>query len=126
MALPSENPASATFPLGFETVSISAVSYIVDAVDLVSTPTRNIVRTDEYGDFAEVQTRLASEPAEGTLTLQRELTTTALPSAGTEFTYDFDRSGTGSTLRVTDVKVNRSKDAADVIEVGVILISYQS
>lgn len=123
MALPSTTPAN--FPIGLDVVTINLVNYVADSIDLASSSTRTISRTDENGDFAECQTRAASEPITGTMTLQRETTSTVLPPAGTEFTHDFDGSGTASTLRVTDVKVARSKDAADVFEIGVLLVTYQ-
>ena len=123
MALPSATPAN--FPQGLDIVTIGAVTYIADAIDLDSESTRNINRTDEFGDYAETQTRASSDPIEGTMTLQKALTTTAFPTAGTEFTHDYDASGTPSTLRVLNVKANRSKDEADVFEIGVLLVTYQ-
>ena len=59
------------------------------------------------------------------MTLQKALTSTAFPTAGTEFTHDYDDSGTASTLRVLNVKASRSKDEADVFEIGVLLVTYQ-
>jgi hypothetical protein len=59
------------------------------------------------------------------MTLQRATTSTALPDSGQDFDYDFDRSGTTSSLTVTDVKVSRSKDSADVFEIGVLVATYQ-
>ena len=123
MALPSTAPAN--FPQGLDVVTINAVAYIADAIDLPSEVTRLITRTDENGDYAESQTRVSSEATTGTMTLQRASTTTALPSAGQSFTHDFDASGTPSTLEVMDVKVNRSKDEADVFEIGVKVVTYQ-
>ena len=123
MALPSTTPAN--FPQGLDVVTISAVTYIADAIDLESETTRNITRTDENGDYAESQTRASSDPIEGTMTLQKATTATAFPTAGTEFTHDYDDSGTASTLRVLNVKANRSKDEADVFEIGVLLVTYQ-
>ena len=123
MALPSTAPAN--FPQGLDVVTIDAVTYIADAIDIPSVTTRGINRTDEYGDWAEQQTRASSDPTEGTMTLQKATTTTAFPDAGIEFTHDFDASGTPSTLRVLDVKANRSKDEADVFEIGVLVVTYQ-
>lgn len=123
MALPSATPAN--FPQGLDIVTIGAVTYIADSIDLESVTTRGINRTDEYGDWAEQQTRASSDPTEGTMTLQKALTSTAFPEEGTEFTHDFDASGTSSTLRVLNVKANRSKDEADVFEIGVLLVTYQ-
>jgi len=123
MALPSTNPAN--FPQGLDVVSIGGVDYIADSIDLETQTTRGINRTDENGDWAEQQTRVSSDPIEGTMTLQKALTTTAFPVSGVEFTHDFDDSGTSSTLRVLNVKANRSKDEADVFEIGVLLLTYQ-
>ena len=124
MALPSATPSD--FPQGLDIITINTVSYIVDAIDIPSQTTRGINRTDQYGDWAEQQTRKSSDPIEGTMTLQKALTTTTFPDAGDQFTYDYDASGTSSTLRVLDVKANRSKDAADTFEIGVLVVAYQS
>ena len=123
MALPSTTPAN--FPQGLDVVTINTVTYIADSIDIESETTRGINRTDEYGDWAEQQTRASSDPIEGTMTLQKALTTTAFPEAGVEFTHDYDASGTASTLRVLNVKANRSKDEADVFEIGVLVVTYQ-
>ena len=123
MALPSTTPAN--FPQGLDVVTISAVTYIADSIDIDSETTRGINRTDENGDWAEQQTRASSDPIEGTMTLQKALTSTAFPTAGTEFSHDYDDSGTASTLRVLNVKANRSKDEADVFEIGVLVVTYQ-
>lgn len=122
MAIPS---GTASFPLGFETVTINSVTYKVDAVDISSETTRIINRPDENGDANDFQIRTAGEKITGTMTLQRETTSTALPDSGQDFDYDFDRSGTPSSLTVTDVKVSRSKDSADVFEIGVLVVTYQ-
>tara|TARA_R110000787_G_scaffold12053_2_gene39186 strand:- start:162 stop:536 length:375 start_codon:yes stop_codon:yes gene_type:complete len=123
MALPSTTPAN--FPQGLDVVTINSVAYIADAIDLESQSTRGINRTDANGDWAEQQTRASSDPIEGTMTLQKALTSTAFPTSGTEFTHDYDDSGTASTLRVLNVKASRSKDEADVFEIGVLLVTYQ-
>ena len=123
MALPSTAPAN--FPQGLDTVTIGAVAYIADAIDLESQSTRGINRTDANGDWAEQQTRASSDPIEGTMTLQKALTTTAFPVAGVEFSHDYDASGTASTLHVLNVKASRSKDEADVFEIGILLVTYQ-
>ena len=81
MALPSATPAN--FPQGLDVVTINAITYIADAIDIESETTRNISRTDENGDYAESQTRASSDPIECTMTLQRALTSTVLPTAGT-------------------------------------------
>jgi len=121
MALPSTTPAN--FPQGLDIVTIGAVTYIADSIDIESETTRGINRTDEYGDWAEQQTRASSDPIEGTMTLQKATTATAFPEAGVEFTHDYDASGATSTLRILNVKANRSKDEADVFEIGVLVVS---
>jgi len=123
MALPSTAPAN--FPQGLDVVAINSINYVADAIDLQSQVTRLITRTDENGDYAESQTRASADAITGTMTLQRALTSTVLPSAGQTFTHDYDSSGTASTLEVMDVKVNRSKDEADVFEIGVKIVTYQ-
>ena len=123
MAIPSATPAN--FPQGLDVVTINLITYVANSIDIDSETTRGINRTDEYGDFAEQQTRAASEPIEGTMTLQKAATTTAFPTSGTEFTHDYDDSGTASTLRVLNVKASRSKDEADVFEIGILLVTYQ-
>ena len=122
MTVPS---GTANFPLGFESVTISSTSYKVDAVDIASETTRIINRPDENGDASDFQIRVAGEKITGTITLQRATTSTPLPDSGDAFDYDFDRSGTTSSLVVTDVKVSRSKDSADVFEIGVLVDTYQ-
>ena len=121
MALPSATPAN--FPQGLDIVTIGAVTYIADSIDIDSETTRGINRTDEYGDWAEQQTRASSDPIEGSMTLQKATNTTAFPTAGTEFTHDYDDSGATSTLRILNVKASRSKDEADVFEIGVLVVS---
>lgn len=122
MALPSTNPAN--FPQGLDIVTINSVTYIADSIDIESETTRGINRTDENGDWAEQQTRASSDPIEGTMTLQKATTTTAFPEAGMEFTHDYDADPTFTkTLRVLNVKASRSKDEADVFEIGVLLVS---
>ena len=106
-------------------MTIDSVSYIADSIDLESKTTRGINRTDAKGDWAEQQTRASSDPIEGTMTLQKELTSTTFPTAGSQFSHDYDDSGTASTLRVLNVKASRSKDEADVFEIGVLLVTYQ-
>lgn len=123
MALPSSAPAN--FPQGLDVVTIDSVAYIADSIDIPSVTTRGINRTDEFGDWAEQQTRASSDPTEGTMTLQKATTSTAFPEPGIEFSHDYDASGTPSTLRVLDVKANRSKDEADVFEIGILVVTYQ-
>ena len=127
MGLPSITPTN--FPQGLDVVTITIdsvdVDFVCDSIDIASQTTRNIVRTDENGDYAECQTRASSDPIEGSLTLQKATTLTPFPEAGMEFTHDFDKSGTASTLRVLNVKASRSKGEADVFEIGVLVVNYQ-
>ena len=124
MAIPF--PSVADLPQGFESVTINSVAYKVDAVSLASIETRVIERTDENGDAADFMIRVSAGKIQGSLTLQRALTTTAFPPAGESFTYDYDRSGTASTLVTTGVTNNRDKDTFDTFEVPVILQTYQA
>ena len=123
MALPYSSTANQ--PQGLESVTINLVSYVVDAIDLSASDNRMISRTDANGDRADFMIRKGSAPISGTMTLQRATDTTALPPEGDEFTYDFDRSGTASTLVVMGVKVNRGVDAFDTFDVDVVLKTYQ-
>lgn len=123
MSIPYNSVASQ--PQGLDTVTIALVDYIVDSVDMPSTENRVISRTDANGDRADFMIREGSDQIMGTLTLQRATGSIALPPDGTEFTYDFDRSGTGSTLVVKNVKVNRSKEDFDTFDVEVVLKTYQ-
>ena len=124
MALPSASPAN--FPIGLDIVTINAITYIANSIDIESEMTRGINRTDKDGDWVEQQTRASSDPIEGTMTLQKALTSTAFPEAGFEFSLDYDVSGTASTLRILNVKASRSKDEADVFEIGVLVVAYQA
>lgn len=122
MALPSTAPAN--FPQGLDVVTIDSITYIANAIDLETETTRGINRTDENGEWAEQQTRGSSDPIEGTMTLQKALTSTAFPEAGVEFTHDYDADPLFTkTLRVLNVKAARGKDEADVFEIGVLLVS---
>ena len=124
MAIPYESQADQ--PFGLESVTINLIAYVVDSIDLSATEHRIISRTDANGDRADYQIRDGSTPIEGTMTLQRATDSTVVPDTGTEFTYDFDRSGTPSTLVVHSVKVNRSTEDFDTFDVGVVLVTYQA
>lgn len=124
MAIPYNSVASQ--PQGLESVTINLVSYVVDSSDLASKENRIINRTDANGDRADFMIRANGDQITGTMTLQRAATTTVLPPEGDEFTYDFDRSGTASTLVVKDVKVNRGKDDFDTFDIEVVLVTYQA
>jgi len=124
MAIPYNSTASQ--PQGLEVVTINAITYICDSVSMTSNDNRIISRADENGDRADFMLRAGSDQITGTLTLQRATDTTVLPPEGTEFTYDFDRSGTASTLVVQSVSVNRGTDAFDTFDVSAVLVTYQA
>ena len=124
MALPYNSISSQ--PQGLETATINSVAYVVDSVDMPTIVSRTISRTDALGDRADFLIRDGADQITGTLTLQRALTSTVLPDVGTDFTYDFDRSGTASTLVVSDVKVARGKDDMDTFDISVTLVTYQA
>ena len=123
MAIPYNSAADQ--PQGLESVTINLVSYVVDSVSLASNEHRIISRTDANGDRADFMVRDSGSHIQGSMTLQRATDSTVLPPAGTEFTYDFDRSGTASTLVVHSIGVNRSKDDFDTFDINVILVTYQ-
>tara|TARA_R110002153_G_scaffold274299_1_gene448233 strand:- start:797 stop:1171 length:375 start_codon:yes stop_codon:yes gene_type:complete len=124
MAIPYNS--SPNMPQGLETATINLVAYVVDSVSLTSNENRMIERTDSLGDRQDFMIRKSSSQISGSMTLQRATDTTVLPPEGTEFTYDFDRSGTPSTLVVQSVTVNRGTDAFDTFDISIILVSYQA
>ena len=124
MAIPYNSTASQ--PQGLEIVTINSITYVCDSVSMNSNENRIISRTDESGDRADFMLRAGSDQITGTMTLQRAIDTTVLPPEGTEFTYDFDRSGTASTLVVQSVSVNRGTDTFDTFDVSVVLVTYQA
>jgi len=124
MAIPYNSTVNQ--PQGLEVVTINAVTYVCDSVSMNSNENRIISRTDESGDRADFMLRAGSDQITGTMTLQRAIDTTVLPPEGTEFTYDFDRSGTASTLVVQSVSVNRGTDTFDTFDVSVVLVTYQA
>ncbi len=124
MSIPYNSVASQ--PQGLSSVTINLVSYVIDVMpDFDVEESRIINRTDANGDRADFQIREGSDQRESTMTLQRASTTTVRPPAGTEFTLDFDRSGTASTIVVKSGKTNLSKDDFDTFEVPVVLVTYQ-
>ena len=127
MAIPYSSIAN--LAQGFETVTIGTVTpiiYVIDAVSGASFENRIISRTDANGDRADFQIREGADQIEVTYTLQRETGTTVLPIVGDEFTHDYDRSGTASTLVVKDVTVNRDKDSFDTFEMTAVRKTYQA
>ena len=111
---------------GFETVTINSIAYIIDAVSGASFANRVISRSDANGDRSDFMIRVGSDQVEVTYTLQRAITTTVLPAVGDEYTHDYDRSGTASTLVVKDVTVNRDKDSFDTFEMVAVRKTYQA
>lgn len=124
MAIPYNSVASQ--PQGLESVTINLISYVVDSVSMTSLDNRIISRTDANGDRADFMIRAGSGQITGTMTLQRALDSTVLPAEGDEFTYDFDRSGTASTIVVQSVTVNRGKDDFDTFDISCVLATYQA
>jgi len=124
MAIPYNSTASQ--PQGLEIATINLITYVVDSVSMITNDNRIISRTDENGDRADFMLRAGSDQITGTMTLQRAIDTTVLPPEGSEFTYDFDRSGTASTLVVQSVTVNRGNDAFDTFDISVVLVTYQA
>lgn len=127
--MPNEIYDPNSIPQGLESVTIDAVSFIID--DAGSSPNqhtvRKIVRTDAHGDYTgDIMIRKGEGPVERTLTLQRATSGIAAPAAGTTFTWDHDRSGTGSTWVVDNDQTDRGKNDPDTFSVPVTLVSYQS
>tara|TARA_R110002153_G_scaffold100761_2_gene236785 strand:- start:3454 stop:3840 length:387 start_codon:yes stop_codon:yes gene_type:complete len=127
MAIPYNSTTN--LPQGFETITIgsgaTAIAYIVDACSGASQANRVINRTDADGDRADFMIREGSDQVEVTYTLQRAKTSTILPQVGFGFSHDYDRSGTGSSMVVKDVTVNRDKDSFDTFEMTAIRKTYQ-
>ena len=124
MAIPYNSQADQ--PFGLEVATINLIAYVVDSVSMTTNDNRIISRTDSNGDRADFMVRANGDQITGSMTLQRATDSTVLPPEGTEFTYDFDRSGTGSTLVVQSVTVNRGTDAFDTFDISVILVTYQA
>lgn len=121
--------STANLPQGFETLTAndgtSNVTYKVDAVSIPSAENRKIERSDENGDRADFMLRDGAEHIEGTITLQRANISTKPPANGVNFSYDFDRTGTNSTLVVNGATVTRDKNEFDVFEIPVVVETYQ-
>ena len=101
---------------GFETVTCGG-THIVEAVSGNTSQNRVISRTNANGDRTDYMIRKSSEPIEITITCQRAASTTGIPAGGTEFTYDYDRTGTAHPLVVKDTIVNRSLDGFDTFDI---------
>lgn len=125
MALPYNSVANQ--PQGFDDVTINAVTYVVNSVsNATATENRIISRTDGDGDRADFMIRKGSDQVIVEFELQKALTTTVNPPDGTEFTYDYDQSGTGSTLVVLDTVANPSKDEMTTFTMRAVLKTYQA
>ena len=127
MALPYNSVANQ--PQGFTDVSIGspAIDYVVNSIsNATATENRIISRTDSNGDRSDFMIRKGSEQVIVEFELQKEATTTVNPPDGTEFTYDYDQSGTASTLVVVDTSVNRSVDDMTTISMRAVLKTYQA
>ena len=124
MAIPYSSLTN--LPQGFETVTINSIDYIADSVSGASFANRVISRADANGDRSDFMIRVGSDQIEVTYSLQRSITTTVLPLVGYEFSHDYDRSGTPSTLVVKDVTVNRDKDSFDTFEMTAVRKTYQA
>lgn len=111
---------------GFANATIDGVVYVVDAIDIPSQTSRVIERSNGDGDAADYELRKASEHITGTMTLQRAAEDTVFPEVNDKFGYDFDDVGTASTLVVTEVKANRSKDEMLTFEIGVLVDAYKT
>jgi hypothetical protein len=124
MAIPYSSIAD--LPQGFEAITINTIVYIVDSVSGASFANRLISRSDADGDRSDFMIRTGSDQIEVTYSLQRAITSTVLPAVGEEFSHDYDRSGTNSTLVVKDVTVNRDKDSFDTFEMVAVRKTYQA
>ena len=124
MAIPYSSLTN--LPQGFETVTINLIDYIADSVSGASFANRVISRADANGDRSDFMIRVGSDQIEVTYSLQRSITTTVLPLVGDEFSHDYDRSGTPSTLVVKDVTVNRDTDSFDTFEMTAVRKTYQA
>ena len=125
MALPYNSVANQ--PQGFTDVTITLIDYVVNSIsNATATANRIISRTDSNGDRSDFMIRKGSDQVIVEFELQKEATTTINPLDGTEFTYDYDQSGTASTLVVVDTSVNRSVEDMTTISMRAVLKTYQA
>lgn len=113
-------------PQGILDVTINAIVYVVNSIDLNASENRIVSRTTGDGDRADFMIRKGGDQIEGTMELQRATTLIDRPADGTEFTYDFDASGTASTLVVKDGGTGLSGEDMDVFTIAVVLVTYQA
>lgn len=124
MSIPS---GTTDFPLGHQmAITVGGRSFLLDAIDLPEKTTRVINRTNQNGDASDYQIRKAGEKITGTATLQRLDTSTAPPKSGDSilWTTEDDAEADYMLGYVTDVKVSRSKDSADVFEIGFLVEDF--
>ena len=100
--------------------------FLLDAIDLPEKTTRVINRTNQNGDANDFQIRQAGEKITGTATLQRLDTSTAPPKSGDSIIWTTEDNANADYMLgyVTDVKVSRSKDSADVFEIGFLVEDF--
>lgn len=124
MSIPS---GTTDFPIGHQfAITVGGRSFLLDSIDLPERTTRVINRTDQNGDAADYQVRKAGEKITGTATLQRLDTSTALPKSGDSILWTTEDESLSDYMLgyVTDVKVARSKDSADVFEIGFLVEDF--
>ncbi len=126
MALPYNSAPNQ--PQGFTDLTTPAGDiYVVNSIsNATASENRIISRTDSNGDRSDFMIRQGSDQVIVEFELQKELTGIINPADGTEFAYDYDQSGTASTLVVVDTSVNRSVDDMTTISMRSILKTYQA
>lgn len=118
MSIPS---GTTNFPLGHNfAITVGGSTFLLDSIDLPEKTARVINRTNQDGDAGDYQIRQAGEKITGSAVLQRLNTNTAPPKSGDTilWTTEDDANADYMLGYVTDVKVARSKDSADVFEIG--------
>ena len=124
MSIPS---GTTDFPLGHQfSIRVGGRLFLLDAIDLPEKTTRVINRTNQNGDANDFQIRQAGEKITGTATLQRLDTSTAPPKSGDSIIWNTEDNANADYMLgyVTDVKVSRSKDSADVFEIGFLVEDF--
>ena len=124
MSIPS---GTTDFPLGHNfAIRVGGRNFLLDSIDLPEKTTRATNRTNEDGDAGDYQIRKAGEKITGTAVLQRLDTSTAPPKSGDTilWTTEDDANADYMLGYVTDVKVARSKDSADVFEIGFLVEDF--
>lgn len=124
MSIPS---GTTDFPLGHNfSIRVGGRLFLLDAIDLPENTTRVINRTNQDGDASDYQIRQAGERITGTATLQRLDTSTKPPKSGDSIIWNTEDDANADYMLgyVTDVKVARSKDSADVFEIGFLVEDF--